>query len=226
MSRTCSRLSKKELNMDLQVTQLTVNIDKQPLLQGVNFQAQAGQLVGLVGPSGCGKTTLLNVLGLLLPAASGQIRYGGDDAAKWTSRKISKFWHDQASFVIQDAGIDEDESVLYNVTLRNMLFSRQKPDQSALSALQKVGLCERARDSARVLSGGEQRRLAIARAIYRQSTVIFADEPTASLDEDNRLLVQSLLITEAQRGALVIASTHDLELAKSCTKIIDLSKYR
>lgn len=212
--------------MDLQVTQLTVNIDKQPLLQGVNFQAQAGQLVGLVGPSGCGKTTLLNVLGLLLPAASGQIRYGGDDAAKWTSRKISKFWHDQASFVIQDAGIDEDESVLYNVTLRNMLFSRQKPDQSALSALQKVGLCERARDSARVLSGGEQRRLAIARAIYRQSTVIFADEPTASLDEDNRLLVQSLLITEAQRGALVIASTHDLELAKSCTKIIDLSKYR
>ncbi|MDD7504475.1 MAG: ATP-binding cassette domain-containing protein, partial [Actinomycetaceae bacterium] len=172
------------------------------------------------------KTTLLNSLGLLLPVKAGAIEYDGSDATHWSSRRIRRFWRDEASFVIQNAGIDQDESVLYNVSLQKRRFHATKQlAKKATSALSQVGLSNRASERARVLSGGEQRRVAIARAIYRQASIVFADEPTASLDADNRLLVQSLLLDEARRGALVIASTHDRELANAATKVIDLSRY-
>lgn len=212
--------------MKVKVEDLVITIDKRVLLAGMNFEFHEGQLVGLIGPSGCGKTTLLNTLGLLLPAHSGSILYDGSDTTHWRQRQISALWRDQVSFVIQDAGIDDDESVIYNVTLKKPLLRRHESHHSAVHALTKVGLAQRAQDKARVLSGGEQRRVAIARAIYRQSSVIFADEPTASLDDNNRALIESLLIQEAQRGALVIVSTHDMRLAQHCTSLIDLSNYQ
>lgn len=212
--------------MKLQVHDLTINVEKHTLLSGLTFEFHSGQLVGLIGPSGCGKTTLLNTLGLLLPVHQGSLRYDGIEATHWKQGRISSFWRNHASFVIQDAGIDDDESVLYNVTLKKSLRRRKDRQQCALQALAQVGLAERARDKARVLSGGEQRRLAIARSMYRQSSIIFADEPTASLDEDNRALVESLLIREAQRGALVIVSTHDTSLAQHCTECVNLGAYQ
>lgn len=212
--------------MKVKVSDLTITIDRRVLLSGMNFECREGQLVGLIGPSGCGKTTLLNTLGLLLPAHSGSIFYDGSDATRWRQRQISAFWRDHASFVIQDAGIDDDESVVYNVTLDKSLLRRHESQRAGLAALAKVGLAQRAHDKARVLSGGEQRRVAIARSIYRQSAVIFADEPTASLDEDNRALIESLLIEEAQRGALVIISTHDMSLAQRCSALVNLSDYQ
>ena len=155
--------------MKLKVEDLTIKVEKRVLLSGVNFEFHEGQLVGLVGASGCGKTTLLNTLGLLLPAHSGSIFYDGSNATKWRQRQISKFWREQASFVIQDAGIDDDETVVYNVTLKKSFFGRNPDQRSALEALEKVGLSQRAHDTARVLSGGEQRRVAIARSMYRKS---------------------------------------------------------
>ena len=152
--------------------------------------------------------------------------YDGSNATKWRQRQISKFWREQASFVIQDAGIDDDETVVYNVTLKKSFFGRNPDQRSALEALEKVGLSQRAHDTARVLSGGEQRRVALARSMYRRSSIIFADEPTASLDEENRALVEYLLTEEAQRGALVIVSTHDMRLAQHCTSLVNLEKYR
>lgn len=211
--------------MELQIAGLAVKVAKRTLLSEINFQAQSGDLVAFIGPSGCGKTTLLNTLGLLLPAGQGTIFYDGDDAGKWRKRRIRRFWAEKASFVIQDAGIDEDESVIYNVTLKKKLLCARRVDQVAIDALAKVSLEQRASESAGVLSGGEQRRLAIARAMYRQSKIIFADEPTASLDQQNRSLVQSLLMHEAKRGALVLVATHDLELAQNCNKILDLGNY-
>lgn len=208
--------------MKLQVRNLTISIEKHLLFSDLSFDAASGQLLGLVGPSGCGKTTLLNTLGLILPVHSGSICYDGVEATRWPQRRISAFWRHHASFVIQDAGIDDDENLLYNVTLKKPLRKRKETHDRALQALTQVGLAERANDTARVLSGGEQRRVAIARSIYRQSSIIFADEPTASLDEDNRALVESLLLREAQRGALVIVSTHDMSLAQHCTSLIDL----
>ena len=220
-------MPKEELvHMKLKVEDLTIKVEKRVLLSGVNFEFHEGQLVGLVGASGCGKTTLLNTLGLLLPAHSGSIFYDGSNATKWRQRQISKFWREQASFVIQDAGIDDDETVVYNVTLKKSFFGRNPDQRRALEALEKVGLSQRAHDTARVLSGGEQRRVAIARSMYRKSSIIFADEPTASLDEENRALVESLLTEKAQRGALVIVSTHDMRLAQHCTSLVNLEKYR
>lgn len=212
--------------MKIKVEDLVIAIEKRVLLSGMNFEFHEGQLVGLVGPSGCGKTTLLNTLGLLLPAHSGSIFYDGSDATQWRQRQISALWREQVSFVIQDAGIDDDESVVYNVTLKKSLLGRNESQRAGLEALAKVGIAERAHDKARVLSGGEQRRVAIARSIYRQSSIIFADEPTASLDEENRALIESLLVQEAKRGALVIVSTHDMSLAQRCTSLVNLSNYQ
>ena len=211
--------------MLLQIKNLTVSVEHRALVTGVDGEFKSGEMVGLIGPSGSGKTTLLNTLGLLLPAGGGLISYDGDNATKWRRRMISSFWRERASFVFQDAGIDEDEDVLYNVTLKKTLRKRASNRGEALAALTRVGLSDRARDKARVLSGGEQRRIAIARAIYRQSSVIFADEPTASLDEENRSMVESLLAHEAERGALVIISTHDMKLARHCTSLINMGDY-
>ncbi|WP_216381089.1 ATP-binding cassette domain-containing protein [Arcanobacterium phocae] len=212
--------------MKLKAENLEIRVEKRVLLSRMNFEFCEGQLVGLIGPSGCGKTTLLNTLGLLLPAHCGSIFYDGSEATQWSRRQISAFWRNQASFVIQNAGIDDDESVLYNVTLKKSLFGGHESERAGLEALEKVGLAERAHDKARVLSGGEQRRVAIARSIYRQSSVIFADEPTASLDEENRTLIESLLVHEAKRGTLVIISTHDMRLSQRCTSLVDLVKYQ
>ncbi|AOZ72722.1 hypothetical protein BK816_04955 [Boudabousia tangfeifanii] len=210
--------------MELRIDNLGIKVGNRQLLSGINFLAASGDLVGIIGPSGCGKTTLLNTLGLLLPICQGKVFYNRADITQWSQRKISLFWRNHAAFVIQDAGIDEDENLAYNVSLKNGL-RRNRADAPLCSALEVVGLGGRADESARILSGGEHRRLAIARAIYRKSDVIFADEPTASLDGENRLHIQNLLAAEAERGALVLISTHDQELAKACTKILDLSQH-
>lgn len=191
--------------------QITAQAGDKLLFQDLSFQANGGQAVALVGRSGAGKTTLLNLLGLLSLPSKGKILINGENASNWPEGKRERFWREKAAFLYQDAGIIDEESLLYNVSLTKA----KKSQEQALHCLKMLGLTQ-AYEKAAVLSGGEKRRLGLARLLYKQGQVIYADEPTASLDAANRQLVTDLLLKQAQVGALVFIATHDEDLAQKC----------
>lgn len=132
------------------------------------------------------------------------------------------FWHESASFIHQDYGIIDNESVYYNVTLNKGKQKHKTVDE----VLNLVGLDGRGNEYASVLSGGEKQRLGIARAIYKNSKVIFADEPTASLDSKNREQVVHLLKNRREEGVMIIIATHDERLVSECDENIDIESLK
>lgn len=204
--------------MKIEAADVGIRFDGHEVLKGERLVCEPGTVTGLVGPSGCGKTTLLHCLGLLLRPDAGRVLVDGHDTHDWGSGRIRRFWRDHAAFVLQEYGIVDDESVAYNVTMTASLFTnRVLGDRARLEdALRRTGLAGREGERAAHLSGGEKRRLAVARAIYKDAAVIFVDEPTASLDADNRQRVVELLVERARAGCTVIAATHDEEMMAAC----------
>ena len=205
--------------MNINANNVTLSINGRTILSNVTLLAEGGKMTALSGKSGSGKTTLLNCLGLIQPIDSGEIMVDNLDATNWGEAKRTKFWHDSAAFIYQDYGIIDDETVSFNVSLKK-IGNNQREISRVLDA---VGLGGREKDMAMVLSGGEKQRLGIARAIYKNASVIFADEPTASLDEKNREIVISLLRDCANRGVAIILATHDERLVYECDTEISLN---
>lgn len=209
--------------MLLETRELSMSTQGHKLFNGVTMQCEPGSIVALTGPSGAGKTTLLGCLGLLVRPTSGTILFDGVPVS-FKDRNRARFWRDYAAFIYQDYGVIEDESVAYNVALRGSKRSLAR-DERVAEVLKQVGLGGRASQSAAVLSGGEKQRLGIARALYKNAQYIFADEPTASLDADNRSMVMNLLRDAAHQGASVILATHDEELVKQSDLVLDVSAF-
>jgi ABC-type lipoprotein export system ATPase subunit len=205
--------------MNIKANGIGVVINGKNIFSNVSLMVDSKEMIAITGPSGCGKTTLLNCLGLIQTIGSGNIIVDGKNATKWNDKEKTKFWHDHATFIYQDYGIIEDETVSYNVTLNK----RRSRGNDVQEILKKVGLEGRGQDPASVLSGGEKQRLGIARAIFKNATIIYADEPTASLDTNNRRLVIDLLRQCIKEGASVILATHDERLVKECDKVIDMT---
>ncbi len=207
--------------MKIEAIELRMRIDGQDVLRGETLSCEPGTMTGLVGPSGCGKTTLLHCLGLLQRPSFGWVLVDGVDTRAWRPGQVRAFWRDRAAFVIQDYGIVDDESVAYNVAMTSSLFtSRVNGDRDRWeSALERTGLAGRDHETASHLSGGEKQRLAIARAIYKNATVILVDEATASLDADNRRRVIDLFAERADAGCTVIVATHDDDMMGACGKL-------
>ena len=132
------------------------------------------------------------------------------------------FWADEASFVFQDYGIIEEWSVIENILLDRRTFGRARITDESRELLSIIGLEGKERTSAALLSGGEKQRVGIARAIHKGVRYIFADEPTASLDAENRALVIELLSSAARRGATVIVATHDADMMAACDRLCRL----
>ena len=182
-------------------------------------------MIALVGPSGCGKTTLLNCLGLLQRLSAGTVSVDGHDMASDRARR--RFWRREAAFIYQDYGLIEEETLAYNVTLRAPgLLRRPRPDARLDGILETVGLAGRQAETASVLSGGEKQRAGVARALYKEASYVFADEPTASLDPDNRRIVTGLLERAAKAGACVVIATHDDALASRADVVHSLASAR
>ena len=205
--------------MRVEAHDLTVRIDGRDVVSSASLTCNPGTMTALVGPSGSGKTTLLHCLGLLQAPTTGRVLLDGADATGWKPSRRRRFWKDQAAFVLQDHGVMEEESVAFNITMSASPFSsRVRGDHRRMrSALDEVGLSGRESELASHLSGGEKQRLSIARAIYKDAQVIYVDEPTASLDEDNRAKVIDLFASRARHGCTVVVSTHDDEMTNACT---------
>ena len=183
-------------------------------LKGVNMVVYPGEVVGLIGPSGSGKSTLLKCLGAVIEPTSGKITLGGTVIYdnRWLIKDLTELRRDYIGFVFQAPYLIPFLSVLDNVALRPMLAGKSNPEARAraLELLQALDISHRAMVNVSKLSGGEQQRIAIARALANQPAIILADEPTAPLDTERSLKVVSLLNELAkQYQTAIIVVTHD-----------------
>lgn len=200
---------------------LCVNVSGRTIFEAVNVRIEPGTSMAIVGASGSGKTTLLNCLGLLVRPTHGDVMVDNRVMSSAPRSEVLRFWRDSAAFVYQDSGVIDDASVGYNVSLSK---KAEKNNAKAIeSVLEKVGLGGRIKERAVTLSGGEKQRLGIARAMYKDADIIFADEPTASLDSNNRSMVRNLLLEQSKKGACIVISTHDIDFACACDAITNLS---
>ncbi|MEH0109680.1 ATP-binding cassette domain-containing protein [Tersicoccus sp. MR15.9] len=197
--------------MDITATNITLRRGGKILCEGLDLHASAGELTAVIGASGSGKTTLLNCLALLERVNEGQLRIGGRDMTTVPESARRRFWRDSAAFIFQDYGLIDAETVAYNVMMSTPpLFRRRALTNPAVNeALSSVRLEGRGGEKVATLSGGEKQRVGLARAMYKNAAIIFADEPTASLDHENRDLVIELLRQAAARGATIVLATHD-----------------
>ena len=190
------------------------------VLKGVSFEAHRGQVYAIVGPSGCGKSTLLYLLGLLDQPDEGQITINGqvmsnsDDVARTAARG------EHIGFVFQFHFLMLEFTALENVMMPMRKLGRLSPEamkERAHSLLESVGLGAKTHRLGTQLSGGEQQRVAVARALANQPTILLADEPTGNLDVKNSALVFDLLTRLAkEQGQAVILVTHNPEIAQRC----------
>jgi len=208
--------------MEIKAKKITVEIGGKYIFKDISISLEGNKMIAITGRSGCCKTTLLNCLGLIQKVKKGNILINGNDTTSWNENDKTKFWHKSASFIYQDYGIIDNESVYYNVMLNKQKQKYKKVDE----VLNLVGLYGRGSDSASVLSGGEKQRIGIARAIYKNSKIIFADEPTASLDSKNREQVVHLLKNRREEGVMIIIATHDERLVSECDENIDIESLK
>lgn len=193
-------------------TQLGIQLANRSIFHGVNLTCKPGKITALIGPSGCGKSTLLSALGLLLIPSQGDVRIDEESTRTWDDKRRVRYWHDHAAFIYQNFGTVENESLAFNIVLNRTKLPAASHQVD--EALNRVGLGGRAKERASVLSGGEKQRLGFARAMFKHADVIYADEPTASLDKVNRQMVVDLLRQRANQGTTVIVATHDEALAR------------
>lgn len=174
----------------------------------------SGRLTEICGRSGSGKSTLLNILAGLLEPTTGRVMYDGADIYAMEDAERSRFRNLSIGIIPQGQTGLHSLTVLENVTLPYVMYGEKAPDERAMELLEQVGIAELASAYPNELSGGEMRRLSIARAMLRAPGVILADEPTGDLDDENTHAVLDLLREAADKGAAVLLVTHENEAAK------------
>jgi putative ABC transport system ATP-binding protein len=195
-----------------------------PVLRGVTFEVNGGELVAIMGASGTGKTTLMNILGCLDLPTGGAYFLDGVDVFKNDDNTISAIRNQKIGFVFQQFHLLERASALDNVLLPLIYADKYPADavDRAKSALRAVGLGERLHHTPGQLSGGQQQRVAIARALVTNPALILADEPTGNLDRRSGLEVMAILQRLNKEGRTVVLITHDQNIAEHAQRILTL----
>ncbi len=191
-------------------------------LRGVSLKIKPGEFVAIVGPSGSGKTTLLNLLSGLDKPDKGEIFVDGKNLALMTEKELVAFRRKTIAFIFQDFALLQEFTALENVVLPGILAGASHPYATGNQLLEQVGISEYKTHLPLQLSGGQQQRVAIARAFINSPKIIFADEPTGSLDKTTGLKVMELLKTWNKKGFTIIIVTHDLEMATFADRVVIL----
>lgn len=196
------------------------------VLDGFSYRFRAGTLTAIVAPSGAGKSTLLSLLGLLLAPRAGTITLGREPVDWKHGAAVSDLRAARYNWILQNNACFERRTALDNVAMALLSSGAgmKTARGAARAALDSVGLASRAELPARLLSGGEQQRMTIARALLTQRPYLLADEPTGNLDRSNSQLVFGALRACADRGSTVIVVTHDLESAATADDVVDLAR--
>ncbi|MDA3050545.1 ABC transporter ATP-binding protein [Campylobacter sp. JMF_02 ED1] len=190
-------------------------------LDNISFGVKKGEWVSIMGPSGSGKSTLVNILSLMDSPTKGEFLLGGDDASSLNEAQILEFRRKKIGLVFQQFHLIPYLNAIENVML-NQYYHSCVDEKSAKSALERVGLAHRLAHRPSELSGGEQQRLCIARALINEPDIIIADEPTGNLDEANEAVILELFKGLRAEGKSLILVTHNEELGKYADKIVRL----
>lgn len=194
------------------------------VLVGFDLEVEAGEFIALTGPSGVGKTTVLNLIGGLDQANSGEVVVADSPLHEFSSRQLARWRADQIGFVFQSHNLLGMLSAAENVELPLLLkpLSRTARNQRISQALAQVGLADRATHRPAQLSGGQQQRVGVARAVVTDAPILLCDEPTGNLDRPTAEGILALLAGMARSGRTVVMVTHDPEAARQATREVKL----
>ena len=190
-------------------------------LKEVSFQVRKGEWVAIMGSSGSGKSTMMNIIGCMDKPSVGEVILDGQDITKESQNSLTKIRREKIGLIFQQFHLIPYLTALENVMVAQYYHSI--PDeQEALQALERVGLKDRAKHLPSQLSGGEQQRVCIARALINNPEIILADEPTGNLDEVNEKIVIEILKQLHKEGATIVVVTHDLDVGNVAERKIIL----
>lgn len=190
-------------------------------VRDVNMVVKDGEIVAITGPSGCGKTTLLSIMGLILTPTYGELLYDGENVLEYSDYWKTMFRREKISFVFQHINLLPHYTALENVLLP--LYSMNVDPQSyksrALELFSRLKILGRANYKVEQLSGGEQQRVAFARALIKSPQYIFADEPTVFVDEETSEIIHDLMLELRDEGKTIVIATHDRDLLKIANRV-------
>ena len=195
------------------------------VLKGVDLEVKDKEIISIVGPSGAGKTTLLQILGTLDKPDSGSVRYDGKDLSSLNSKSIAAFRNRHIGFVFQFHQLLPEFNALENVCIPAYIAGKSKSEAElrAKELLEYLGLTSRLDHKPSELSGGEQQRVAVARALANKPSIILADEPSGNLDTENKQELHNLFFDLRDRfGQTIVIVTHDKELAAMSDRTIQI----
>lgn len=201
------------------------SFSKVEVLKGIDLDIIEGEVVSIVGPSGAGKTTLLQIMGSLLKADSGSVEIAGKDITKLSEREVSRFRNQDIGFVFQSHLLLPEFSASENVAIPGYLAGRDRAevDSRAAELLELLAMSHRATHMPGQMSGGEQQRVAVARALINSPKVLFADEPSGNLDSKNRRQLHELFFTLRDLlGLTIVIVTHDESLSEMSDRNIEI----
>jgi putative ABC transport system ATP-binding protein len=206
----------------IEIINMNKTFARKSIFKDFNLKVETGEFIGIVGKSGHGKTTLLNIIGTLEEADSGIIKIMGKDIQK---RKIKRLLlRNQLGFIFQNYALIDNASVIENleIALKHKKMKKTQKNEAISFVLKEVGLVDYEKEKVHTLSGGEQQRVAIARLLLKDPSLILADEPTGSLDIENRDIIVSLFQKLHKRGKTIIMVTHDKDLIQFFSRTVQL----
>ncbi|MDR2052651.1 MAG: ABC transporter ATP-binding protein [Treponema sp.] len=194
-------------------------------LQNINLTVKQGEWLAIMGPSGSGKTTMMNIIGCMDRPSAGEMILDGVNISRESGRNLTAVRRDKIGLIFQQFHLVNYLTALENVMVAQYYHSM--PDEKeAMEALERVGLASRARHLPSQLSGGEQQRVCIARALINYPMLILADEPTGNLDEANEQIVIDIFRKLHAEGSTIIVVTHDPEVAEDAERTVVLEHGR
>lgn len=209
----------------IEVKGITKSFGSLQVLKGIDLRIEQGEVVSIVGPSGSGKTTLLQIMGTLDNPDSGSIMIDGKDVTRMKQRELANFRNQNIGFVFQFHQLLPEFTAMENVMIPALIGkqSMNASEAKAKELLEFMGLAERADHKPAELSGGEKQRVAVARALMNTPSVVFADEPSGSLDSQNKAELHRLFFDLRDKfGQTFVIVTHDAELASITDRNIQL----
>lgn len=209
----------------IQLKNITKSFGSLQVLRGIDLSVEEGQVVSIVGPSGAGKTTLLQIMGTLDKADGGQVIINGQDISALNQKKLSRFRNKHLGFVFQFHQLLPEFTALENIMIPAFIggADKKEAEERARELLQFMGLADRATHKPNELSGGEKQRVAVARALVNHPDVIMADEPSGSLDSQNKEELHKLFFDLRDKyGQTFVIVTHDESLATLTDRTIHM----
>ncbi len=191
-------------------------------LDNISFSCSKGEAVSIMGPSGSGKSTLMNIVGCLDRPTGGSYCLEGQDVSSLNDNELAAIRNQKLGFVFQSYNLLPKMTALENVELPMVYAGRGHRRQSAMAALESVGIGNRAHHRPNEMSGGEQQRVAIARCLINNPLIILADEPTGNLDTQSSHTIMDVLLEQRKKGITIIIVTHEEDIASYTERTIYL----